>query len=37
MSDKPPRPEIAPPLIIEDRHIDRIFGTLAEAIRAVPA
>jgi beta-alanine--pyruvate transaminase len=28
---------VSPPLIIERHHVDRLFGTLAEAIRAVPA
>jgi beta-alanine--pyruvate transaminase len=28
---------LSPPLIVEERHMDRIFGTLADAIRAVPA
>jgi len=28
---------LSPPLIIEEGHVDRIFGTLSEAIRAVPA
>ena len=28
---------LSPPLIIENHHVDRIFGTLADAIRAVPA
>jgi beta-alanine--pyruvate transaminase len=28
---------LSPPLIIENRHVDRLFGTLADAIRAVPA
>ncbi|MGG5820678.1 aspartate aminotransferase family protein [Falsiroseomonas sp. HW251] len=28
---------LSPPLIIENGHVDRIFGTLSEAIRAVPA
>jgi beta-alanine--pyruvate transaminase len=28
---------LSPPLIVENKHIDRIFGTLADAIRAVPA
>jgi beta-alanine--pyruvate transaminase len=28
---------VSPPLIIEKPHVDRLFGTLADAIRAVPA
>ncbi|WP_270937616.1 aspartate aminotransferase family protein [Falsiroseomonas oryzae] len=28
---------LSPPLIVEKPHVDRIFGTLADAIRAVPA
>jgi beta-alanine--pyruvate transaminase len=28
---------LSPPLIIEKPHVDRIFGTLSDAIRAVPA
>ncbi|WP_439599289.1 aspartate aminotransferase family protein [Falsiroseomonas sp.] len=28
---------LSPPLIMERPHVDRIFGTLSEAIRAVPA
>ncbi len=28
---------LSPPLIIEKTHVDRIFGTLSDAIRAVPA
>jgi beta-alanine--pyruvate transaminase len=28
---------LSPPLIIEPPHLDRLFGTLADAIRAVPA
>jgi beta-alanine--pyruvate transaminase len=28
---------LSPPLIVENQHVDRIFGTLSEAIRAVPA
>jgi beta-alanine--pyruvate transaminase len=28
---------LSPPLIIEKGHVDRIFGTLTDAIRAVPA
>jgi beta-alanine--pyruvate transaminase len=28
---------LSPPLIIERGHVDRLFGTLADAIRAVPA
>ncbi len=28
---------LSPPLIAERQHVDRLFGTLAEAIRAVPA
>ncbi len=28
---------LSPPLIVERPHIDRLFGTLADAIRAVPA
>jgi beta-alanine--pyruvate transaminase len=28
---------LSPPLIIERPHVDRLFGTLAEAIEAVPA
>ncbi|MBU8536898.1 aspartate aminotransferase family protein [Falsiroseomonas tokyonensis] len=28
---------LSPPLIMERPHVDRIFGTLADAIRAVPA
>ncbi len=28
---------VSPPLIIENHHIDRLFGTLSDAIRAVPA
>jgi beta-alanine--pyruvate transaminase len=28
---------LSPPLIVEKPHVDRLFGTLAEAIRAVPA
>jgi beta-alanine--pyruvate transaminase len=28
---------LSPPLIVEKPHIDRLFGTLADAIRAVPA
>ncbi len=28
---------LSPPLIIEQPHVDRLFGTLADAIRAVPA
>ncbi len=28
---------LSPPLIVEDSHVDRIFGTLSDAIRAVPA
>ncbi len=28
---------LSPPLIIENHHVDRIFDTLSEAIRAVPA
>jgi beta-alanine--pyruvate transaminase len=28
---------LSPPLIIETHHVDRLFGTLEEAIRAVPA
>jgi len=27
---------LSPPLIVENGHVDRLFGTLAEAIRAVP-
>jgi adenosylmethionine-8-amino-7-oxononanoate aminotransferase len=28
---------LSPPLIIENHHVDRLFGTLSDAIRAVPA
>jgi beta-alanine--pyruvate transaminase len=28
---------LSPPLIIEKQHVDRIFETLSDAIRAVPA
>jgi beta-alanine--pyruvate transaminase len=28
---------LSPPLIIEKSHVDRLFGTLSDAIRAVPA
>jgi beta-alanine--pyruvate transaminase len=28
---------LSPPLIIEKPHVDRIFETLSDAIRAVPA
>jgi beta-alanine--pyruvate transaminase len=28
---------LSPPLIVEKPHVDRIFGTLSDAIRAVPA
>ena len=28
---------LSPPLIVEKPHVDRLFGTLADAIRAVPA
>jgi beta-alanine--pyruvate transaminase len=28
---------LSPPLIVERPHVDRLFGTLADAIRAVPA
>jgi beta-alanine--pyruvate transaminase len=28
---------LSPPLIVERPHVDRLFGTLAEAIRALPA
>jgi beta-alanine--pyruvate transaminase len=28
---------LSPPLIVERPHVDRIFGTLADALRAVPA
>ena len=28
---------LSPPLIIEERHMDRLFGTLGDAIRAEAA
>jgi beta-alanine--pyruvate transaminase len=28
---------LSPPLIVENSHVDRIFGTLSDAIRAIPA
>jgi beta-alanine--pyruvate transaminase len=28
---------LSPPLIVENHHVDRLFGTLADAIKAVPA